>query len=269
MQEVVGHRPARIDSVRDPSAKRIALTFDDGPSVYRPDTLRILRDRQVPATFFDVGMRIDANPQLSRFAADEGHVVLNHTYSHPDLAKLGARAVRREVGRAQEALERAGVRVPFPGLRPPFLSVSPVVRREVDRLGYVLLTPIEDVDSGTVVFHDEWEPDKTPADIRDLFLGGLDSGRVFIFHDGAIDSPAGAAVIEALPTIIDEARARGYGFGVLDENDDVVAAAYEPCAAPIPDIRQAVPYLPLRHSEIEPPDPYVLRRATRGRLRRR
>ena len=47
----------------------MALTFDDGPSYYRTQTLRTLRAKRVPATFFDVGMRVHANPQFAGFEA--------------------------------------------------------------------------------------------------------------------------------------------------------------------------------------------------------
>src|SRR4051812_32839485 len=66
----------------------MAVTFDDGPSHYRTATLRTLRSKHVPATFFDVGMRVAANPQFAGFEAREGHLVLNHTWSHPRLTTL-------------------------------------------------------------------------------------------------------------------------------------------------------------------------------------
>src|SRR4051812_3220043 len=66
----------------------MALTFDAGPSYSRTRTLRTLRAARVPAPFFDVGMRVAANSQLSAFEAREGHLVLNHTWSHPHLPAL-------------------------------------------------------------------------------------------------------------------------------------------------------------------------------------
>jgi peptidoglycan/xylan/chitin deacetylase (PgdA/CDA1 family) len=48
-------------------------------SSFRPRLLRVLRDKQVHATFFDNGVRVLANPQIARFQVAEGHVELNHT----------------------------------------------------------------------------------------------------------------------------------------------------------------------------------------------
>ena len=79
-------RRARRLTLGEGSAPRaIALTFDDGPSYYRPATLAHLRAKGVPATFFDTGMRLEANPQIVRFELAEGHTVLGHSYDHPNL----------------------------------------------------------------------------------------------------------------------------------------------------------------------------------------
>src|SRR4051794_21215930 len=88
----------------------MALTFDDGPSFYRTQTLRTLRAKRVPATFFDVGMRVAANPQFAQFEARQGHLVLNHTWSHPHLSALTAPQIDSQVVRTQEVLRKAAPR---------------------------------------------------------------------------------------------------------------------------------------------------------------
>ena len=86
------------------SAKRLAgapagsrgvvyLTFDDGPSAYTPQVLRILTRYHSTATFFELGNHVAELPQLSAAVRAQGSVVGNHTYDHPDLTKLrGARS---------------------------------------------------------------------------------------------------------------------------------------------------------------------------------
>jgi hypothetical protein len=65
-------------------------------------------------------------------------------------------------------------------------------------------------------------------------------------HDGPIDTPAGAATVEAVGMIIDQARELGYCFGVVDQSGHVVADRYVSSGAPIPEITNPVPYhLPL------------------------
>ena len=68
--------------------KRIALTFDDGPDPrFSNDVLDVLKQYNVPATFFVLGSRAVANPDIVKRMQNEGHVIGNHTYSHPNLVK--------------------------------------------------------------------------------------------------------------------------------------------------------------------------------------
>ena len=63
---------------------RVALTFDDGPSPGVTDrVLNELSKRKLHATFFLIGAKVDASPQLARRIVDEGHDVANHTYTPP------------------------------------------------------------------------------------------------------------------------------------------------------------------------------------------
>ncbi|MFC7641291.1 polysaccharide deacetylase family protein [Streptosporangium lutulentum] len=142
------------DSVPNTCTDRVALTFDDGPSFYRAQTLAILREKQVTATFFDVGMRIDANPRLPAFERREGHLVLNHTYEHPNLNQVTVPRLQTEMRTTEEALDRAGVKRPFVGMRPPFLAANAPVRAELERLGFTVISG--DIDAA------DWLPDRPP-----------------------------------------------------------------------------------------------------------
>jgi peptidoglycan/xylan/chitin deacetylase (PgdA/CDA1 family) len=236
---------------------RVALTFDDGPSAYRPRTLRILRAARVPATFFEVGMRVAANPQFAQFEAREGHLVLNHTYYHPNLNTLTAAAVRKEVLDTEAVIRAAWVRMRFRGIRPPFLAADNRVRSELANLGYRTVIPAD-------VITNDSDAATTPAQVRRTVLQGLAPGAIVLLHDGNIDTPAGASVVTALPSIIGGIRDRGYCFGTLGRRGEVAAAA--PLRAspnPVPQIINPVPYLPLvedlrGNPPQDPPPPYVI-----------
>jgi peptidoglycan/xylan/chitin deacetylase (PgdA/CDA1 family) len=230
----------------------MALTFDDGPSIYRTQTLRTLRSKRVPATFFDVGMRVAANPQLAGFEAREGHLVLNHTWSHPHLSTLTAAQIDSQVLRTQEVLRKAGAPMPFKLLRPPYGDVNAAVDAELTRLGYHHV-------NWDVVATD-WDVATTSAEIRDTIVAAFRPGLVILMHDGAIDSANGPADEAALPQVIDQARKQGYCFGQLNRAGTVVAARYHGSHAPIPEVINAVPYLPLQsYSRGQvPPAPYVI-----------
>lgn len=238
---------------------RVALTFDDGPSFYRPQTLAILRDKRVPATFFDVGLRVDANPQLARFEAAEGHVVLNHTYRHPMLIALGDADIRSAVLDGEAALSRAGVQLPYRIVRPPYGAIDGRVQAVLTSIGYrsVLWTGsnLWILWPGTSL---DYDPSRTAAQIRDAVLfDTYFNGSIVLLHDGPIDSPAGAATVDALPQIIDAARQRGVCFGVIGRDGTVVAAPAPGGAGPIPQIINPVPYNPLVYPGTPPP-PFVI-----------
>jgi peptidoglycan/xylan/chitin deacetylase (PgdA/CDA1 family) len=227
----------------------VALTFDDGPSSFRPRTLEVLRELRVPAVFFDVGVRVRANPHLVRFAALEGHQVLNHTSTHPPLTELPDEAVRREVLDAAQALTDAGITTAFAGLRPPFLAVDDRVRGLLAELGHV--------EVGATIGTRDYLPATGPEEIRDEVLAHLAPGAVIVLHDGAVDSAAGAATVAALPEIVAGARERGYEFGLLDATGAVVPATYASSGEPVPELAAPVPYRPLAVSTPEPPEPWV------------
>jgi peptidoglycan/xylan/chitin deacetylase (PgdA/CDA1 family) len=230
----------------------MALTFDDGPSYYRTRTLRTLRAERVPATFFDVGMRVAANPQFAGFEAREGHLVLNHTWSHPHLPTLTPAQVESQVLRTQEVLRKAGAPMPFKLLRPPFGDVDAAVDAQLTSLGYHHV-------NWDVVATD-WDVATTSAEIRDTIVQAFRPGLVILMHDGAIDSANGPADEAALPQIINRARYQGYCFGRLDPVGTVVPARYRGSRAPIPEVINPVPYLPLQsYSRGQvPPSPYVI-----------
>lgn len=69
--------------------KKIALTFDDGPSPdFTPKILDILKTEKVPATFFMIGENIQKFPKIVSRTYNEGHTIGNHSYSHPDISKI-------------------------------------------------------------------------------------------------------------------------------------------------------------------------------------
>ena len=87
----------------------------------------------------------------------------------------------------------------------------------------------------------------------------MQPGGQIILHDGPIDTPAGAATVQALPLIIDAARQRGYCFGLLDDQNRGVAARHLPTQRRIPSSINPVPYLPLLFADgLTPPNPYVI-----------
>ncbi len=92
----------------DGRGRTMVLTFDDGPDPrYTPDILRILRDHDVRAMFFVCGEMAVQHKDLLREMADDGHVVGNHTWSHPLLPTLSRSRIHAEMARTSEIIDKA------------------------------------------------------------------------------------------------------------------------------------------------------------------
>ncbi|MGB6130761.1 MAG: polysaccharide deacetylase family protein [Acidobacteriaceae bacterium] len=116
-----------------------ALTYDDGPNeAWTPQLLDLLAQRNVCATFFVIGKFVRQRPDLVRAVRTAGHLIGNHTVSHPWLTLESPRRVREELAGCNAAIEDAiGERVRF--FRPPHGARRPDVLRAARDLG---LTPV-------------------------------------------------------------------------------------------------------------------------------
>jgi peptidoglycan/xylan/chitin deacetylase (PgdA/CDA1 family) len=113
----------------------LALTFDDGPNAtWTPRLLDILARHEARATFFLLGNRAAAQPELVRRIATAGHNIGNHSWSHPNLARTRSSRVREELRQTSETLQQI-VGAPVKFFRPPFGARRPVVFRIARELG--------------------------------------------------------------------------------------------------------------------------------------
>jgi peptidoglycan/xylan/chitin deacetylase (PgdA/CDA1 family) len=189
-----------------PAAARrgeVALTFDDGPDPrVTPAVLERLERRGVHATFFCIGRRAEAHPELVAEAVRRGHRVENHSYSHPHaFAFYPPAALRREVRRAQDALLRAGGAAPC-FFRAPAGLRNLLLERELAAAGLHLA-------SWTRRGFDTVSRD--PRRVAGRLLHGVAGGDVLLLHDGsaARDRRGEPVVLEALSRLLDELAARG------------------------------------------------------------
>lgn len=183
-------------------AKRIALTFDDGPHPdYTNKLLDILKAKKVKATFFVIGHMVDKYPDLVRREAQEGHEVANHTYSHVTLTKIPPEEIDVEYQANNDAIRRATGKSPR-YCRPPGGDHNVEVLRRAGSLGLT-----------TVLWTDDPGDYLNPADsiLFDSETAALSPGGVILLHDGS------KSTLDTLGRFIDSARAKGYQFVSLDE----------------------------------------------------
>ncbi len=207
--------PAAVATSACPSGV-VALTFDDGPNVHTAEVLDVLAAHRAPGTFFVIGQNVERRPELVRRAADEGHEVANHSYTHRDLELLTHEEIRSEVAQTDRAIREAGV-VPLALLRPPFGhwdGPGGLVATAAEAEGYRVVTWTY---SPTDYLNDA-------ETIRTRVLANLHPDANLLFHDGSSNAPE---LIAALPDIIQGARDQGYCLGVLDHHGRVVARHLE------------------------------------------
>lgn len=197
--------PSRDRPVTPCSRGLVALTFDDGPAPeVTPRLVQRLSRLGVPATFFMVGARVAAHPELARSVADAGFVIGNHTWEHTDLTAQSGPEIRRALRRTRHAL--VGARAPAPTLtRPPYGALDDRGRRILAAAGY---TPVLwNIDSR------DWAGG-TPRQIARRVLSGVRPHRanVVLQHDGVTRSPV---TLRAIPREVRALRERGYCFAAL------------------------------------------------------
>jgi peptidoglycan/xylan/chitin deacetylase (PgdA/CDA1 family) len=120
----------------DSTAKRVALTFDDGPDpTATPILLEVLRRHGIKVTFFSIGIRTRDYPEVAKQIDQEGHILGNHTFNHAWWTNfLISGALDREIGMAQEAIEAAIGKVPA-YFRPPMGLTNPHLGRALKKHG--------------------------------------------------------------------------------------------------------------------------------------
>lgn len=182
---------------QDMTENLCALTFDDGPSVNTPALLDMLRSYDIPATFFLLGRNVMLYPQIVDRMLAEGHEVANHSWSHPNLKKLGPLAQAEQIGVTDRILRSHGA-TPF-YVRPPYGSFDENTVKVAEDLGIsVILWSLDSRD---------WK--KLPEDYSRLvstrgtvYEPGELRG-IFLFHD------THQTTVDDLPKIVADLKAGG------------------------------------------------------------
>jgi len=188
---------------RGPSGKRIALTYDDGPSTYTSAFLRELRKLGVPATFFLIGQQVSANASLVRSMMRDGNMVANHSWNHADMG-AGGPAASSQLRDTSAAIRRATGFTPCL-FRPPYGSTGADLVSRVNAQGMTsVLWSVDPLD---------WRTPGTDAIVSSV-VGQTNGGAIILSHDGG--GPR-SQTLAALAPIVRTLKRRGYKFVTLTD----------------------------------------------------
>jgi cellulose synthase/poly-beta-1,6-N-acetylglucosamine synthase-like glycosyltransferase/peptidoglycan/xylan/chitin deacetylase (PgdA/CDA1 family) len=187
--------------------KTIALTFDDGPSdEWSEKVLAVLRENQVPGTFFVVGSMVARYPGVVADMVAQGNEIGVHTFTHVDLSYQSDSRIQRELNQTQLALAgAAGInstlfRAPYSSETDAIDDYSYPVYQRVGELGY------------TTVFVDDDSQDWQKPGVAKIIANATPAdgkGASVLFHDAGGDR---SETLEALGTYIQDMKAKGYTF---------------------------------------------------------
>lgn len=190
---------------------RVALTFDDGPGPSTAAVLDALAREGARATFFVLGRQVERHPALVRRMADEGHQISSHGYDHGILVFRGARHVRDQLARTEDAIRAAvGGEAMSRVFRAPHGFRGPATVWAARRCGYRTAAWTHGV-------FDSAEPGA--AAIARRSARALAPGTVLLLHDADGWAPGRSRhqTAEALPDICRSARERGLALVTMDE----------------------------------------------------
>ncbi|HNN49344.1 MAG TPA: polysaccharide deacetylase family protein, partial [Marmoricola sp.] len=214
-------RVPQVALVSDCRRGYVALTFDDGPSIFTPQLVRLLHQLQIPATFFMVGSRIDGHRRVVDLVRDGGFGIGSHTWDHANLLSVSPKRVLRELRSTNRALARAQAG-PTMLMRPPYGLTNKRIRKQARSLGLA---------------HVMWTADSNdwrgggPHQIAARVLAQLrpNTPNIVLQHDGLSRS---LLSIRAVPIIVKKAAKRGYCFTSLTPQGQlVVPTAQAPAPA--------------------------------------
>jgi len=204
----------RASSVFGPSVwhgprdrRAIALTFDDGPSESTPRILDVLARHDVPATFFQCGGNVERLPGIAREVAAAGHVIGNHSHTHPYLFTRSPAAIELDLRRAQETIATCtGIRPVW--FRAPFGARWFGLGRALNRLELVGVM-------WTAIGYD-WSL-KADAVVEHL-AARVSNGAILCLHDGRELHPRPdiGVTVEALRKLVPMLLDQGYMFETVN-----------------------------------------------------
>ena len=178
--------------------KQIAITFDDGPSLYTEELLDGLMKRNVKASFFLIGKKVEEFPDIVKREKEEGHLIGNHTYNHVDISKVSEEVAKEELGKTDQALKKIlGEGTIY--VSPPFGIRQKKLEEELDLIP--VMWSIDPLD---------WTTENV-TEIVNKVVTEADENDIILMHDCYKSS------VEAALRIIDILQKKDFEFVTVEE----------------------------------------------------
>lgn len=184
-------------------SKRIALTFDDGPrGKITESILEVLKENEVKATFFVLGENGKRYPKILERIRDEGHQLTNHSYNHPNFAKMDVENVKKQLDDTNKIIEKVIGKKNY-YYRPPYGSITKSqkenIRKNMDMISVMWNVCPED-----------WKKTVNTEFISTFLIENAKNNGIVLLHDYQ-------KTAEALKTAIPELKNKGYEFITIEE----------------------------------------------------
>lgn len=188
--------------------KELYLTFDNGyENGYTGRILDVLKEKRAPGAFFVTGHFVKDQPDLVKRMALEGHLIGNHSWSHPDMSQVPSAQIKEELEKVSREVARLTGQTDMKFLRPPRGIFSDRMLGACRELGYTNVFWSVAYRDWDVNSQKGWQYAYTSV------MGQLHPGAVILLHSVSSDNA------EALGRIIDAARQQGYEFKRLNQLD--------------------------------------------------
>ncbi|MGZ4247094.1 MAG: bifunctional polysaccharide deacetylase/glycosyltransferase family 2 protein [Solirubrobacteraceae bacterium] len=225
--KAVGKAPFAVERYGAIPKRQIALSFDDGPSIWTPKILDLLSSYHIPATFFVIGEDVAKYPQYVRREVKEGHLVGNHTLTHPDLPRLSDFWMRMQIYLADHLIRAATHRAtlfyrnPYNGNDPASINLDIRSIYQAQKAGYIVVG--QNTDTNDWQFKTEHAKPVPLAKLLRHPYPETKQGYLLLLHDGGGDRSETLAYLQqAIPW----ALAHGYVFTTLRWSVSAAPHAY-------------------------------------------
>lgn len=197
-------------------AKKVAITFDDGPSpIWTPHILDELKKANIKATFFMIGYHVQMYPEIARRVAREGHTIGNHGYAHSVILYYTPAEIEEEIKYTEHVIrEVTGVTTKI--FRPPKAWVRGPLKNKIKEMGYeVVLWSLNSKD---------WVNFNARSMVN-FIMCRIRGGDIILFHDsGNVFSLEGgnrSQTVKAVGLLAQRLKEKGFEIVSLEELVDV------------------------------------------------